>query len=61
MSQMWGKILQPAQGVGIAVFRFKDHRSPQFLHQAALPGDTEFGGEPGADMGDDIYGMYFRH
>ena len=57
------EILQPAHGVGAAVFRGKDHLAPQAVHQPALARDAELGGEGGADMGDDLEGHFFgcRH
>ena len=41
----------------------EDDLAPQTVHQPALAGDAEFGGEGGADMGDDLEGHFFgcRH
>ena len=57
------EIFQPAHGVGAAVFGGEDDLAPQTVHQPALAGDAEFGGEGGADMGDDLEGHFFgcRH
>ena len=48
------KILNAPQGVGIAEFRLKDDGRAQFLHQAALSGNTEFGGKIAVHPGDDL-------
>ena len=52
--------LQPPQGVGAAVLGLEYHHSPEGLHQAALPGDSELGGKVAVYMGDhmDAVGGY---
>ena len=53
------EILQPAHGVGAAVFRGKDHLAPQAVHQPALPRDAELGGKGSVDVGNDLQGHLF--
>jgi len=53
------EILQPAQGIGIAVFRGKDDLAPQLLYQPALARDAELGGKSGMNMGNDLQGHGF--
>ena len=55
------KILQPPQGVRVPVFRLKDHRGFQRVHQAALARNAEFGGEIAVDAGNDPHGKFLRH
>ena len=50
-----GKLFQPSEGGGIAVFGLKDYESLQIFHQAALPGNAEFGGKVRVDMSDSFH------
>ena len=46
-----GKALNAPQGIGIAVFRLENHRTPQPFHQPRLPGNAKLGGKFAFDAG----------
>ena len=48
------EFFQPPHCLGNPVFRLKDDFGPQPLHQAALPGDAELGGERGMNVRNDL-------
>ena len=56
-----GKFFNPPQGIGIPVFRLEHHGGAQILHQSALPGDAELGGEITANPGDGLNGCLHGH
>lgn len=55
------KTFQSPQGIGIPVFRLKYDGRAQALHQTALPGDAELGGEGALHGGDDFHGNGIYH
>ena len=52
-----GEILQPPHRFRCPIVRGEDDLRGQLLHQAALPGNAELGGEVAVNVGDDVHGQ----